>query len=48
MKEIGELASKLQHSTRGKSKGLLCMCEACIAVCCGNFGINGKTGRTAS
>ena len=25
-----------------------CMCETCIAVCCGNLGINQKTGRTAS
>ena len=23
-------------------------CEACIAVCCGNLGTNGRTGRTAS
>ena len=32
MEGIGELASKPKHSTGGKSKGLLCMCETCIAV----------------
>ena len=45
---IGKLDSKPYHFTRGKSEGLLCMCEACIAVCCGNLSTNGKTGSTAS
>ena len=48
MKGIGKLASKPLHSTREKSKGLLCVCETSIAVCWGNLGTNGKTGRTAS
>ena len=46
-----ELASLLVYhsiSTRGKSEGLLCVCEACIAVCCGNVGTNRKTGRSVS
>ena len=47
-----KLASLLvNHSiplVRGKNKGLLCVCEACIAVCCRNLGSNRKTGRTAS
>ena len=25
-----------------------CVCKAFIAVCCGNLGTNGKTGRSAS
>ena len=45
---IGEPAKKPQCFTREKIKGLLCICEACIAVCCGNLGTNRKTGKTAS
>ena len=32
MEGIGKLASKPKHSTKGKSEGLLCVCE--VLYCC--------------
>ena len=39
---------KWRELARGKSEGLLWVCEDCIVVCCRNLGTNGKTGRIAS